>query len=748
MIGSISISNYKSFHPTTPVEITFETATRKPVLIYGINGAGKSAIGEVIHRWGLGDASVAHCRISTVGQGPFRPMVYNHEFVERVIGNVAGMPGIFTLGELDTQSQKEIDTKANESAVLEERRDALKGLTSSVEQSISNLKATALTEVWKAHTANIQGDLGHLMPGYGNSRQKFFDDLQKIVVADDESLDTQERLKQRWDDAAGSEPRKAVLSVHVSGFDVIEEDAVWTEKVAISSESKLALLVEKWGNGDWVSQGRSFAHDSDCPFCQQPLPADFLSELSKLLDGDRQHKIAHIQAQSKAYENLVDALGDAMQQVMAESFAQQDDGLAAAWAALQTACRENVTAMKTKVERPGETVSVSITDASALQSALSTINQRIGEFNQRVADRDAEKKRIKDEFWKLLRRDRSAAYSAFDAALTPLSEQLNKHQEEDRQAASSLRTLTARLSELRRQQTGVDAAVAAINQRLLAMGVASFSITSKQGEGSLYCLQRPDQPEGALKSLSEGEKTLISFLYYMELLKGSEQEGQAFAIDKTLVVIDDPISSLSVNYVFDVASIIHYELIAPRQDPKVRQVIVLTHNLFFLHELLRQVAGRNLDKAGDKCQLIRVVKSSHTQVLRLKATDLLNDYDALWLVLREARDRQLPAQIVPNTMRCILEHFFSFNNREDDFKKALEGLERADNQFTPLARFLDRGSHRDGINFSVMDYGEHDVTYYLEKFRAVFHEAGFPQHFDARMATPEPAPTTTTAAGG
>jgi len=56
-----------------------------------------------------------------------------------------------------------------------------------------------------------------------------------------------------------------------------------------------------------------------------------------------------------------------------------------------------------------------------------------------------------------------------------------------------------------------------------------------------------------------------------------------------------------------------------------------------------------------------------------------------------------------------------------------------DQTFRPLARFLDRGSHKDGINLAVMDYGQHDIGYYLAKFRAVFDATGFLSHYNARM---------------
>ena len=730
MLKKISISNYKSFHPTEAVEIELDTSTQKPVFFYGLNGAGKSSIGEVIHGWGEKNPDFVHCAIETAGQGAYRPVVYNSDFVDRVIGGVAGMPGIFTLGELDTQSQKKIEEITPEIATAEARREELKGLIASVTNSLADAKDAALAEVWKAHTAYSGGELRPLIQGYWNNRQKFFDALKAIQVAEDEGLDTIENLKKRLAEASGTESQKSKLSLSQPGFQAIELDAIWQERIVVSGQSRLTPLIEKWGNSDWVNKGREFAHDPECPFCQQTMPHDLLAELSQLLDGDRQTKIDHIQSLAERYAAAISALEASVNQALQDSFTKEDAGLASAWSTLKLVLQTNLVAMKAKIEKPSELASIAESSLGDLLDKLAVINQRISAFNQRISDRAAEDRRIKAEFWKVLRQDRAAAFSTYDAMTAPLLDKKAKYDKEDRELESRLGSLNVALTELRRKQTGVDAAMVAINQRLSNMGILAFSIARKSAQGNLYCLNRQGQNSGELKSLSEGEKTLISFLYYIELLKGSEKEDETFQLDKTIVVIDDPISSLSVNYVFDIAAVICKELIAPAGTQKVRQVIVLTHNLFFLHELMKQL--RATDK-NEKCQLFRVTKNPYTQVSSMKSSELMNDYDALWVTLREARDQQLPAHIVPNTMRCILEHFFSFNNKNEEFKAALRKLEQQDNRFVALARFLDRGSHKDGINFSVMDYADYDLAYYLEKFKAVFDEVGFQQHYEARM---------------
>jgi wobble nucleotide-excising tRNase len=565
--------------------------------------------------------------------------------------------------------------------------------------------------------------------GYHKDKNKFCEKLQVTVVSKDEKLDTLEQLNQRWTDTDSSESTKTKLSLDLSGFSTLERDDVWNERIAGSGASRLAALIEHWGNADWVSTGRRYLHSDNCPFCQQRLPKDFTDELAGLLDGDRQKRVDHLTGLVSDYAAHFEELRTAIESAQTEPLVKSEPTFKTAWEALRHRLQSNLTAMLGKQEKPRDPIQLELTTTvgADLNTAIDRVNERIAAFNVRVADRRAEKERVKEAFWKFLRRDREEAFVSYEAFKKPLEISLNDYKTKLTKSRIDIEALETQLANLREHRTGVDAAVQKINAKLKSLGVGTFSIEKKPGENNLYCLARPGQRQGDLRSLSEGEKTLISFLYYVVLLNGSETAQVEFPLDKTVAVIDDPISSLSHNFIFDIASILQHEVIKPLQgQPRARQVLVLTHNLFFLHELLKQ---------GNKHSvLLRVLKNPYTSVEPFNAGDLLNDYDALWQTLRDARDGKVSKQAVPNTMRCILEHFLWFTQRDTEFKLALEALTRQDQNFRPLARFLDRGSHQDATNISVMDYGQFDVDYYLGKFREVFAALDFAGHYDSRMA--------------
>jgi wobble nucleotide-excising tRNase len=736
MISSFSIRNYKSFHPTDPVTVALDTKKRA-AFFYGLNGAGKSAIGEVIHLKGEGDDSVAQCAVTSTGIGPFRYLVFNQAFSDKVLGNPDGMPGIFTLGEVDTVALRESQLLQPEYEKLEAELELLAEQQASFTAQEKRQLDIAQDGVWKAHTAHKDGAFKSFLTGWGRDKAGFFSQIRSVVFDPDEELDGLAELESRLGALSGDAISKPRLSLSLDGLSRIEGDLVWAQNIVGSSDSRLAELIDRLGNQDWVGVGRKFAGGSECPFCQQSLPHDFKQEISKLFDGDYSEKLSALDTLRNEFSRLEESIRNSISSILAEPLVSGYPELEIACAQLNTVLVGNRAKINSKIESPKDAVELESTKdlGEKIQTALGLLNKDIDVFNQRILHKDAEKELIKAAFWKNLRRNCTETIKAYDAAILPISTSCLELKRLYDQKSKDAGAMAARLLELRQHNEGTEQAVEAINVRLKVAGIDSFSIAKKTDESNLYCMARPGVPIDTASSLSEGEKTLISFLYYMELLSGSHVKESVVAVDKTVAVIDDPISSMSHNYVYDIATIIYRELIAPPQEAiKVRQVIVMTHNLFFLHELLKQVKGE-LHKISRKCDLFRVVKKKYTAVIPLDPNELINDYDAMWQILKDARDGNARAMVVPNTMRCILEHFFWFTRRQKDFEEALEAACDEDGSFVPLSRYLNRGSHRGHINF--MDYGQYDVSYYLDKLKAVFDNAGFLEHYNVQMGLAE-----------
>ena len=77
-------------------------------------------------------------------------------------------------------------------------------------------------------------------------------------------------------------------------------------------------------------------------------------------------------------------------------------------------------------------------------------------------------------------------------------------------------------------------------------------------------------------NLSEGECSLVGFCYFMAKLQNADK--------KSIIWIDDPISSLDSNHIFFIFSLIDSELFE-NKDLKFNQLFISTHNLDFLKYL-------------------------------------------------------------------------------------------------------------------------------------------------------------------
>lgn len=733
MIKTISIFNHKSFHPTTAYPVRLDH-TKPATYIYGLNGAGKSAIGEVVDGLSRNDGKYTHCTIETTDNAKYRYVVYNHHFVQRLIGEP--IKGIFTVGEIDTIRQQRILDIEAQRGVLDGGITEDGQRIQHAERDITKEVARAKDEIWKAYETGKDSKLESLLVGYGNNKEKFFRELRTHALPQDGQLDTIERLEKRWADVSGTESERAPVSLDTSAIERIERDTLWAEPVEVSSTSRLAPLVAQLDNADWVAKGQGYLHGDQCPFCQQGLPHDFKDELARLLEGERKAKVDKITLLTENYAAQLEVLEQRVEGILADTDAKEA-GIELAWSQYRGRLHDTLALMRGKQAQPSKVVTIEPAKSDGLIGALARLNALIADFNARIRDRKGEKDRIKVMFFQVLHADRQEAYARHDALVGPMREAEATARAGEAAKKQELTILNTELKNLRRQQKGVDASIDAINDRLKSLGISAFSIQRQAGQDRLYCLHRPNVLDCSTETLSEGEKTLIAFLYFMEALKGSHDEDENIDPKKTIAIIDDPISSLSQNYVYDIATMIHRELANPGDDPKkqrVKQVVVLTHNLFFFYELvkLHRVALQNAHK---KCGLLRVVKNQYSQVETMDPTKLLNDYDVWWHLLKDAQAGNVPTQIMPNAMRNILEQFFTFTTGSSDFPKAVQELADDDtsSKYIALDRFVDRGSHSDAINGPPIDWTDYDADYLLGKFRAMFNAIGQEQHYLMKM---------------
>ena len=212
---------------------------------------------------------------------------------------------------------------------------------------------------------------------------------------------------------------------------------------------------------------------------------------------------------------------------------------------------------------------------------------------------------------------------------------------------------------------------------------------------------------------------IISFLYFVEMCRGKKSADDVG--EKKIIVIDDPISSLSHIFIFNIGQLIKKEFL---NSDAYEQVFILTHSLYFFYEL----TDTNHDRRKKNQKLFRMTKNSDgSHILDMKYEEIQNDYQSYWQVIK---DEKQPPALIANCMRNIIEYFFNFIEKKD-LNNVFQKPELQDNKFQAFCRYVNRESHSLGQN--IFDYKEFDYNIFKEALGLVFQQSGYTEHYEEMM---------------
>lgn len=216
-------------------------------------------------------------------------------------------------------------------------------------------------------------------------------------------------------------------------------------------------------------------------------------------------------------------------------------------------------------------------------------------------------------------------------------------------------------------------------------------------------IRKSGKKESQAKNLSEGEKTAISFVFFLTKLKENEDE-----LKNSIVVIDDPISSFDSNHLFNAYSYIR------NICNEVKQLVVLTHNFMFFRLIRDWMEKKNDRKRSIVKSRFFSIQANYTNGIRKpslhNADDTLmkynSEYHYMFSKLYEYRNKQRLSLdecfLISNVTRKVLEVFlkFKFPKRRNDFyalfNEALKD-KRYDVAKERIYKFINKYSHGDSI---------------------------------------------------
>ena len=407
---------------------------------------------------------------------------------------------------------------------------------------------------------------------------------------------------------------------------------------------------------------------------------------------------------------------------------------------LENSLKENVALIEKKLKEASFPVELSPTllTIQEIDRLVGDKNNQIVIFNQKIDNRTQAIADIKTKFWQLLRKKFDAEIAAFNQGSTQRQQKIAEAKVNADGVQEKIDNQNTIILTNQAQTKNIDTAVNRINDRLESFGLEGFKIQKieamQEKNAHFYKIAHNEQEatDNAFKKLSEGEKTLVSFLYFVEMCLGTDDADKDGHAANRIIVIDDPISSLSFNLVFDVATLIKDLFLTP--DTEYKQILILTHHLYFLHELKYGCRVK-----GEQIMHYRVTKYRHTRIAELKMQDIKNNYQCYWQVIKDVKEGKLSSVMLPNAMRNILEHYFSFIRKRDAFTKVMKDMAANSNDHTLKAfdRYVNKTSHSDAINLT--DMQEIDPVKFIQYFKSVFDKTGFIEHYLEMMDEPVPA---------
>lgn len=477
-------------------------------------------------------------------------------------------------------------------------------------------------------------------------------------------------------------------------IEALHKEAVAVLAATPSFSNTLKHLEENPAIERWV-QGGLALHPSagTCEFCGNDLSQDrleaFRAHFSKDLADHKERvdgllarvkvaafnlswpKAAELNAQFReaytaAIEALpaaIDAFNQAVKKLTDEVQCKADDSRKAMTptplaAGLEKGIKDAVDAVNLVIKRNNDLASNFIKErADALRKARYHYVQQF-EGDQATADMEQQKTRLAK--WS----DRLKAYAS------RLRPEISHLQAQISQAQQGREKINERLASILGSE--------AVQIRVVkdAAGQDRFQLIRKTG--------------AVAKNMSDGERTAVAFSYFLTKL----QEIKPAEFMETIVYIDDPISSLDANHIFQVTAAIR-ALFFKQHDKNspwcttCKQLFISTHNFEFFN-LLREIKPVASNK-GARLYLIRRIaeKSSTLEDMPASLARYQSEYHFLFEVIHrfhKAPDKAVHEvlMLLPNAMRRFVELYTysrlpgpKDSEQVDERAEILFGVERA-----------------------------------------------------------------------
>lgn len=726
MINSIKIKNIATYSSET------ETLLIPSIVnfIYGNNGAGKTTITRIIEN----SNDYLESSLSWDNDIEYHKLVYNRDFVKNNFNEETKLRGIYTLGEESEEVYKKIEELTLSKKTMQADIVFQKEQINSYQNELKKLKRETVDLFWENYKKKLCEPILELYRGNINSKENFFDKCIKLQYK--ENTMTYESIIEEYNILYKERlvEQDLIENININEISKLINSKILTTQIVENNNITLFQLINDLKNSSWVEEGLKYLNNSHnkCPFCQNQLTTEFVEDIYKLYDQkyknlknefyDIKEKIIKFKNNTSVYlKEHSDIIKDSVMILDINDFLGTiEEELEKKSSDLKYVCNINK----------------DISSIEKLHNLINSENEKIKQNNIKINDIENSKTKLISNGWDFIRNVSNKDVEKYNQKQITITHEISKILETKKQQEEKLDKVETEIHELENSITGITKSIGQINDLLKKFNFTNFSL--KENEDNLtYSIIRPNG-EDATKTLSEGEFSFISFLYFYNLVFGSRNKRGLQ--EEHILVIDDPVTSMDSNVLYIISTLIRNLIdLCIEEKRNIKQIFILSHNVYFFKEVSYSYGFTGKEKTKKKYKYFIVRKVNGLSQIQEYGYNnpIKNSYELLWDNLRK-KDYNDDSNL--NTMRRILEQYFHIignGNPNNNNKELINSFDEKDRLLVKsLLSYINDGSHTimDGL-YIVPDENLNQTAFKV--FRQIFEELGHINHYKMMMQEDE-----------
>lgn len=714
--------------------------------IYGANGTGKTTISTYLSN----PLICNNCSIEWHNNERMEILVYNKKFKDENFYSEK-LKGIYTFGEKNRVTIKKIEKLRKELENIKEKGMRYKPTKEQLEEEIPQLEKDLNEYIWDNLYKKYGKDFKQLFYGKISSKEnfkKFILQLLKEFNKNENNIIDYERMKKEYNLLFRenlSMLEKININLKIEEIDKIESNKIFKKRIIGKEDLEIAKLINKLNMADWIYQGKEYLNNTNeiCPFCQKPtIDENFKKQIEEYFDEEYRNNIQLIKQLQNEYLILVQDIKtqfkNIINRIKQNKFYMNYiniDKLEDLSKILNEKFFVNLQKINEKLKEPSRSIIVekNFEILKNFIDMIDNLNKKVEEHNKKVEKHTEERKKLEKYFFNYLISNykdeinsKLKIINGKKKGLANLNTQLNNLRENFKQINNEIKALNATL-------TTISSTVEKINTLLEKFGFNNFRLEIV--DDKYYKIIR-ENGEIAKDTLSEGESTFITFLYFLQLIEGSFDKKNLRS--NKVLIIDDPISSLDSQVLFIVSTLIKEYIKKVRDDNNyfIKQIIILTHNVYFHKEISFISQREQSNNRNDTSYYILRKYNNASFITYHKNNPIQSSYELLWIDLVNAIKYQNPCKTtIQNIMRKILENYFKvFGGVNDD--EIISKFQSPEEKYIckSLISWINEGSHTIPDDFEVQ-IQDIEIEKYIRVFKNIFKKMGHEAHFEMMMKT-------------